>query len=114
VLEHPAYSAAWAAYGLLRPSVREGWTLDMHGGATCYVEQGRYGLPVKKATWLYAYGGELPELRWGYTPDTEGKDHGGMDEWRRRVTYAEGNATTAAFRDVLLAMARSARTEVAV
>ena len=28
--------------------------------ASCYVEQGRYGLPVKKATWLYAYGVELP------------------------------------------------------
>ena len=127
VLEHPAYSDAWKRYELLRPSVREGWTLDMHGGATCYVEQGRYGLPVKKATWLYAYGVELPELRWGWTPDSEGEQPngqwGGIDGWRDRHKGVKaiggywktghGRGCTAAtpetFRDVLLDMARSVR-----
>lgn len=87
VLEHPAYSRAWDAFGLPEPLWRGGWTAGTCGGWSCYVEQGRYGeLPVKKATWLYAFGVELPELRWGYTPDREGDhpraEHGGMDAWR--------------------------------
>lgn len=109
VLEHPAYSAAWDRFGLPEPLTREGWTAGLDGGWSCYVEQGRYGLPVKKATWLYAFGVELPELRWGFTPDTSGPDAGGMDDWRKRVTYREGSATPPEFRDVLLATARSAR-----
>ena len=138
VIEHPAYSDAWKAFGLPRPVVREGWTLDLHGGASCYVEQGRYGLPVKKATWLYAYGVDLPELRWGYTSDGDGDDIGGMDAWRdrfggRRAAWEESleshydengvrhrpshlgqhSTTPEVFRDVLLNMARSARVEVA-
>lgn len=128
VLEHPAYSQAWRAYDLPRPITHEGWTLAFDGGASCYVEQGRYGLPVKKATWLYAYGVELPELRWGFTSDAMGDpanqgDYGGMDAWRdafggRREqwtpsTHRGGHhgltaTTPPAFRDVLLAMARTA------
>ena len=86
ILEHPAYTDAFKHFGLPRPTVREGWTLDTHGGASCYIEQGRYGLPVKKATWLYAYGVELPELRWGWTRDSDGDptnqgEHGGIDAW---------------------------------
>jgi hypothetical protein len=114
VLEHPAYSKAWDAFGLPKPNHHGGWTLSLlYQGASCYVEQGRYGLPVKKATWLYAYGIQLPELHWGYTPDGEGDDVGGMDAWRRQVTYAEGAATPPEFRDALLAMARSAHVEAA-
>ena len=73
VIEHPAYSAAWDAFGLVKPRTHHGWTLSLlSGGASAYVEQGRYGLPVKKATWLYAHGlPHLPDLRWGYTPDSE-------------------------------------------
>lgn len=127
VLEHPAFSDAWKRYDLLPPSVRAGWTLDMHGGATCYVEQGRYGLPVKKATWLYAYGVDLAELRWGWIPDAAGSPLDGavgLNVWRdrsrsRREQFEPSvhrgphkglSATTPpAFRDVLLTMARSAR-----
>ena len=133
VIEHPAYTDAFKAFDLPRPTVREGWTLDMDGGASCYVEQGRYGLPVKKATWLYAYGVELPELRWGWTPDGQGdpanqNEHGGMDAWRDfwRDLPPKGeprairgyfkshrhdgmrSRTPEAFRDVLIETARSA------
>lgn len=135
VLEHPAYSDAWKRYELPRPMHREGWTQTLlDDGASCYVEQGRYGLPVKKATWLYAYGVELPELRWGYVSDGDGD--GGMDSWRdrfkgRRGQWTEGESHLAAcivdgvrvrsphfgltsttppeFRDALISMARSAR-----
>ena len=100
VIEHPAYTDAFKHFGLPRPVTREGWTLDLHGGASCYVEQGRYGLPVKKATWLYAYGVEPADLRWGYTPDANGDPanqtkSGGIDAWRdkfkgRRESWIAG------------------------
>jgi hypothetical protein len=108
VLEHPAYSKAWDVYHLPEPTWREGWTAGICGGFAAYVEQGRYGLPVKKATWLYAYGVEPSELRWGYTPDGDGEDSADMDSWRRRVTYAAANTTPPDFRDELLAIARTA------
>lgn len=138
VLEHPAHTAAFKRFGLPRPSRIDGWTCDLYDrGAVCYVEQGRYGLPVKKATWLYAYGVELTQLRWGMTPDSDGDEpngpHGGIDNWRDRWQKAkEGNhpralagawrvnrhngmrsATPPAFRDLLLDMARSVRLEAA-
>ena len=137
VIEHPAHSAAWDRFNLPEPVWREGWNLSFCGGASCYIEQGRYGLPVKKATWLYVYGVEyaqLPELRWGYTPDGEGHEpngaFGGMDNWRDRwgrpsdvgthpravSEFFRGNRhnglrsrTPEAFRDALLGIARSAR-----
>ncbi len=115
VLEHPAYSAAWAKFGLPKPIWRGGWNLALDGGASCYIEQGRYGLPVKKATWLYAFGVELPSLKWGYQPDGEGErpngPWGGIDGWRDSwTTKAAGGTsrTPTEFRDVLLGMARSA------
>jgi hypothetical protein len=130
VLEHPAYSDAWKAFGLPKPVERYGWTLSFDGGASCYVEQGRYGLPVKKATWLYAYGVDLADLRWGYTADADGDpenqtEHGGMDAWRdrfkgRREQWQKGShrggrhgltaTTPPIFRDALLDMARTAHT----
>jgi hypothetical protein len=114
VLEHPAYSKAWDAFGLPEPLWRGGWTLGLDGGASCYVEQGRYGLPVKKATWLYAFGVALPELRWGFTPDADGErlrgPWGGIDGWRDSWSTKGSGATAAtpvAFRDALLSIART-------
>jgi hypothetical protein len=72
VLEHPAYSDAFAAHDLPAPPTGGGWVRDISGGWACYVEQGRYGHPAKKATWLYYYGASAPpSLRWGHVPDTE-------------------------------------------
>lgn len=119
VLEHPAYSAAWDRFNLPEPTWRGGWTLGLDGGASCYVEQGRYGLPVKKATWLYAYGVELPELRWGYTSDGEGdaanqNEWGGMDAWRDHSGgQRAASGTPLEFRDALLAIARTSSVQVA-
>ncbi len=115
VLEHPAYSLAWAAHDLPAPQSSNGWTMSLtDAGASCYVEQGRYGLPVKKATWLYTHGVELPELRWGFTPDGTpsavrwAKVRYEGDENRERVKAADQARTPVEFRDVLLDMARSA------
>jgi len=115
VIEHPAFSKAWERFGLPRPETkRHGWTIGADGGASCYVEQGRYGHSVKKATWLYVKGANsLPELRWGHTPDSRGgisknQDwRGGMDKWRNATGHKAASATPPEFRDVLIALARS-------
>lgn len=115
VLEHPAYSDAWAAYGLNHPPISGYWVnADFQGGWTCYVEQGWYGHPAKKATWLYANGIDLPRLRWGHVPDQEVRalvswcrNHVKSSDTRPRVGKKAASRTPKAFRDVLIEMARS-------
>lgn len=116
VLEHPAYSLAWATYGLPKPNRHGGWTATLCGGWVCHVQQGRYGHPAKKATWLYAHGVKLMQLKWGSQLDAESTalvswcgNHVRSGERRMRVGKRAAAATPKEFRDVLLAMARSAR-----
>lgn len=120
VIEHPAGSLAWDEFGLPKPMMDGGWTghlWDMRNGASCYVEQGRYGHPMRKATWLYAVGIEFPALRWGRV-----NDHArlGKYKWGHRADRPEHDrnrpridrlhsVTPVEFRDELLAMARSVR-----
>ena len=114
VLEHPAYSDAWTAFGLPIPSYG-GWQRGVDGGWTCHVEQGRYGHPAKKATWLYAFGvTELPSLQWGSDPDTRSSalvswcgNHTSKFDKRPRVGKKVAAATPIEFRDMLLGIARS-------
>ena len=115
VLEHPAYSDAWAAFGLPLPSRSGGWQRGICGGYSAHVEQGRYGHPAKKATWLYAYGTKLPDLRWGARADSQHMalvswcgNHVRSGETRPRVGKRAASATPSEFRDLLIAMARSA------
>lgn len=116
VLEHPAYSDAWAAFDLPRPPTGGGWVRGICGGWSCYVEQGRYGHPAKKATWLYAFGvPTLPDLAWGLLPDRESKalvswcgNHTKAGDKRQRVGKKVASSTPPAFRDLLLQIARSA------
>ena len=66
ILEHPANSHAWAAFGLNKPSRKGGWiSADDQGGWTCCVEQGHYGHQIRKPTWLYACHTTCQELTWG-------------------------------------------------
>lgn len=113
VLEHPAYSDAWARFGLPDPGTgTRGWVRGICGGWSCHVEQGRYGHPAKKATWLYSFGCELPALRWGSVPDRTPA----MVSWcrnrssdtRPRIGKKVASATPIAFRDLMLSIARSA------
>lgn len=122
VLEHPADSLAWSWFDLPKPRSTGGWTISMlDEGASCYVEQGRYGLPMRKATWLYAYGVDLPELRWGRRIDSEGGEFkwgsylykGALNRHRPRLPASILATTPPEFRDVLLSIAASARAEVA-
>jgi hypothetical protein len=116
VLEHPAYSSAWAEFGLPVPGKDGGWQHGLCGGASCQVEQWRYGHPAKKATWLYAHGvRELPALRWGYAHDVAAEglamvswcgNHTKSGKKRPRTTHRSGSATPAEFRDELLGISR--------
>lgn len=124
VLEHPADSKAWQAFELNKPPRTGGWvTADWLGGATCYVEQGFYGHVARKPTWLYAHGVDLPSLRWGRG---EQRLHPGLVErygyeYARRKGVvsciggknkkAKRNATPIEFRNLLLAIAATARTQ---
>lgn len=67
VLEHPAYSLAFAHYGITRPPTVGGWVPTACGGWACHVEQGHFGHKARKATWLYVKGNRnpLPPLLWG-------------------------------------------------
>ena len=115
VLEHPAYTDAWAVFSLPRPDRHGGWQRGICGGWACHVEQCRYGHPAKKATWLYAFGVDPPSLRWGSTLDSQSTalvswcaNHTKSDDGRPRVGKAVASRTPIEFRDVLVAMARSA------
>lgn len=119
VLEHPEASHAWTRHGLNHPPRSGGWIVaDLVGGWTCCVEQGHYGHPARKATWLYAHGLILPSLKWGSSGQRikfEDSFHS-AEEWRRavktgrcqRLSKRQRAATPIPFRDLLLSMARSA------
>ncbi len=108
VLEHPRDSAAWEAYGLAAPPRAGGWVkADEEHGWTCCVEQGHYGHQAQKPTWLYAAHCVLPDLIWGPSVVPQ---RGGESKRRgvlERMSRNQRAATPEAFRDVLLAMARS-------
>lgn len=113
VLEHPASTAAWAAFDLPKPPTDGGWVRGFCGGWACYVEQASYGHAARKPTLLYAFGVELPAMRWGRAPVVTAtvswlRDAGAAG-LRRRITKHEASRTPPAFRDALLSIARSAR-----
>jgi hypothetical protein len=122
VLEHPAASSAWEAFGLNTPPRAGRWvSADWQGGWTCCVDQGHYGHAGQKATWLYAVGVDLPSLTWGKAPRRIELPDGETPEQRRRrvrtgtvqkLSKRQRAATPIPFRDLLLSMARSADEEL--
>lgn len=114
VLEHPAETRAWRAFGLPKPATKGGWTVTLDGECVCYVEQEAFGHPGRKPTWLYAYGVELPQLPWqsrAVRPDDAGwyvdKRRGQVKHGQKRLRDGRGSRTPIAFRDALLAIART-------
>lgn len=122
VLEHPEGSHAWRSFALVTPPRAGGWVradaMFGHHGWTCCVEQGAYGHPARKATWLYASGVTLPDLRWGRAPgDFVRLDEGlhSAEERRRRVkqgtlqrlSKVQRASTPIEFRDLLVSIART-------
>lgn len=127
VIEHPEGSHAWRAFKLMAPPRSGGWVaadrLEGYQGWTCCVEQGAYGHPARKATWLYAHGiplEVLESLTWGKAPgDFIRLDQGfhSKEERRRaiktgicqRLSKRQRAATPIPFRDLLISMARSVK-----
>jgi hypothetical protein len=128
VLEHPEASHAWTLYGLTLPPRTGGWVNAGDGiGWTCCVEQGHYGHRARKATWLYAAGQDvspgvdLPQVIWGVSEPAPSPNStpqilpAGRRQSRtgivQRMSRKQRRATPPAFRDLLLSIARSSRTQ---
>lgn len=121
VLEHPEASHAWARFGLARPPRSGGW-IKSGDGWTCCVEQGHYGHPARKATWLYYQGSEAPpDLAWGKSSGRR-LDEGFHSREERNAARARGQSpikrlstkenlhTPVQFRDLLINLAKLSRT----
>lgn len=119
VLEHPEGSHAWRRFELNIPPKSGGWIMaDWDGGWTCCVEQGHYGHPARKATWLYVHGGDPQPLTWGKSAADRKIDLVGKSKAERRRIIKTGRcqqlsarkraATPIPFRDLLLHIARRA------
>lgn len=118
VLEHPAYSDAWLTYDM-PPPPRIGWQRGVCGGWSAHVEQGRYGHPAKKATWLYAFGtDEPPSMLWGSDPDVKSTalvswcgNHTKAHDKRKRVGKDAASTTPPSFAHLLVDLARRCRVQ---
>lgn len=128
ILEHPAFSAAWLAFGLTEP-LPNIWTRCIDGGWIVEVRQLDFGHPAEKRTWLYAFGVKhLPMI-----PRTEAirtahcsrtwtkavqptartsflRNRDKVPSTLRRLSSKEASRTPVAFRDWLLSIAESAST----
>lgn len=119
IIEHPADSKAWRAFGIPAPPHTGGWIRTLDGGWTCRVDQGWYGHPARKATWLLAYGVKPPPLIWDRYVDGRRLEDGFHSSAERaaaraagvapvpRISARERLATPEPFRDLLLDIARS-------
>lgn len=110
VLEHPAFSYAWPAFGLSRPP-KIGWARSIDGGWVCQVSQGAYGHRARKLTWLYYVGDSPPPAVLWEVPEPTAQvsfcaNHG--DSPLPRLSRKEASRTPPAFRDLLLSIAASA------
>lgn len=112
VLEHPAKTRAWAAYGLSKP-IGVGWN-QSGDGWVCEVWQSAYGHRANKSTWLYYRGDAQPfDLRWDRPTGTHQigfPDQRGKAANKPTLGKKEANATPREFQQVLLKLARYSRT----
>lgn len=108
VLEHPAKTRAYSAYGIKKP-VGIGWQRSGVGWV-CEVWQSAYGHRANKATWLYYRGSSQPfDLRWERTIGSHQigfHDQRGAKRNKPTLCRKEANATPISFRDELLKLAR--------
>lgn len=110
VLEHPAFTNAWKAHGLLRPSAGR-WRFH-RGDWVCEVWQSAYGHRARKRTWLLYCGSVAPpELNWERPAGTHQigfHDQRGKARNKPTISGKAASATPPAFREMLLSIARSA------
>lgn len=119
MLEHPEASHAFKRFALGTPRKAGGW--QRSGDAwVCCVEQGHYGHPARKATWLYYVGPTPPELIWGPSAGRR-LDEGFHSSAERdaaraagkppvkRLSTLENLVTPQPFAELLVSLARAAR-----
>jgi hypothetical protein len=116
VLEHPAWTLAWPAFGLPAPPAF-GWQRSFDGSWVCEVSQAAYGHECRKLTWLY-YVGEAPPAPAIWARPKAAKaismlTNGGTPASVERVTGKDALKTPPAFAEYLIALARESRLEVA-
>ena len=126
VLEHPEASHAFKRFGLGIPGRRDGWlpSFDGHRSFVCAVDQGHFGHPARKATWLYIVTEcpVLPALPWrpatgrrldeGFHSTTERRAaRAAGKKPTRRLSHRENVLTPSAFADLLIGIARTSRLE---
>lgn len=112
VLEHPAFTHAWAAHDLPAPSVEGGWTFHARHGVVptwvCEVWQSAYGHPARKRTWLFYSGRNAPfELNWSRAAGTH--QVGWFDRKKPTLGKRAANATPVSFADTLIRLARESQ-----
>lgn len=119
VLEHPEASHAFRRFGLTTPSRSGGWHVSELGfnSWTCCVEQGHYGHPARKATWLYYVGPMPPELIWGpskgirldegfHSREERAAARAAGIRPRKRLSTVQNIVTPPAFAELLIGLAR--------
>lgn len=106
VLEHPAWSYAWPAFGLQQPTRGE-WRQSLLDGAwVTEVSQSAYGHIARKATWLYLVG-EPQKMDWSDPPVNAVVGAGvytGHAAGKGRIYGRRASATPVLFRDALISL----------
>lgn len=138
VLEHPEASKAFGRFSLTIPPKSGGWRKSrrivyrrlqidhaereiVDDGWTCCVEQGHYGHPARKATWLFYVGDvDPPDLIWGPSSgvrldegfhskaERDAARAAGVPP-RKRLSTVQNIVTPPAFAELLLSLARMSR-----
>lgn len=116
VLEHPAFSHAWKAHGLVAPTAR-GWNACGAGEWVCEVWQSAYGHRARKRTWLFYVGECAPAaLKWERRSTSHQigyHDQRGKARNKPTVGKKEASRTPIEFREALLSLARNCRGPIA-
>lgn len=112
VLEHPASSYAWEAYGLSRPPSAGGWRYAGGYEWTCEVWQSAYGHLADKRTWLLYVGLRPPlEARWEQyrgSHQISKMNWGKKTNPRPAIQGAQGSLTPPLFAEYLIRLAEHA------
>ena len=106
VLEHPAFSRAWAAFDLPRPEAGK-WTQGQ-GLWVCEVWQSAYGHRARKRTWLLYSGESEPrDMDWARNPGSH--QIGKFDRIKPTLYGKAASATPMAFMEALICLAKDSK-----
>jgi hypothetical protein len=106
VLEHPAFTKAWARFCLVRPIPGQWRQADLNEWV-CEVWQSAYGHKARKRTWLVYVGKDAPpDADWSRPAGTH--QCGWFDRIKPVLSKREASLTPLAFAEWLVSLARTA------